>query len=133
MTNYFPEHELKCKHTGIYKFDQKSLDLYNQMREEAGFPWPVSSGYRHPTHPIEVEKDSPGSHSVACAIDVLCYGERYTEILKLAIKYGIQRVGSHQRGPLGQRFIHLDTIGMPGFEHLEVEPDRFPVPWGWTY
>ncbi len=125
--NYFTEKELKCKHTGEYVFDDDFLKTLNKIREECGFPFPISSGYRSPQHPIEQRKAQVGTHTTGKAVDILCRGEDALKVISVAMKNGIQRIGVQQKGT--GRFIHLDACTQSDF------PDRenFPEIAIWSY
>jgi len=118
--NYFSEQELSCQHCGAYKFDEEFLKVLNNIREECGFPFIVSSGYRCPEHPIEAAKDRAGSHTTGCAIDLSVRGKKALKVLEVAMKHGIKRIGVNQKGK--GRFIHLD-----------MAEDEFPSPAIWSY
>ena len=108
--NYFSEKELACTHCGKYKFDEEFLELLNRIREECGFPLPVTSGYRCPNHPLNLEKIAAGkplgAHAQGLAVDIaVAYSKSHT-LLKVALEHGVLRVGIQQKGD--RRFIHLD-------------------------
>ena len=119
--NYFTEKELKCKHTGEYVFDEDFLKTLNKIREECGFPFPISSGYRSPLHPIEQRKAQVGTHTTGKAVDILCRGEDALKVISVAMKNGIQRIGVQQKGT--GRFIHLDACTQSDFPDRENFPD----------
>lgn len=121
--SYFSERELSCRHCGEYYFDAAFLIVINQIREDCGWPFYVSSGYRCPAHPKEKVKLSSGTHSQGLAIDVLCAGEQALQLIEVAKAHGVQRIGVHQKGTISTRFIHLDW----GHEH------HFPSPAIWSY
>ena len=121
--NFFRPKELACKcGCGTSGFDLDFLATLNTIREECGFSFPLSSAYRCPQHPIEARKKSPGSHSSGKAVDVLCNGEKALEVISVAQKHGIKRIGVQQKG--GGRFIHLDGC---------TEDEGFTVPAFWSY
>jgi len=106
MAKYFTRDELACSHCGEYKFDDDFLELLDTLREECGFPFPVSSGYRCPLHPIEAAKRHPGAHTTGRAVDIaVSHGQAY-KLLEVAIAHGVPRIGVQQNGD--GRFIHLD-------------------------
>jgi len=119
--NYFSQDELKCKHCGVYKFDDGFLGLLNAIRSDCGFALPVTSGYRCPEHPIEAKKSGPGAHTTGMAVDIAVAGEYAHELVRVAMWHEIPRVGINQKGPRSERFIHLDIAG------------GFPSPSLWSY
>ena len=108
MYKYFKDSELACKHTGKNGMDVAFMKVIEDIREECGFPFRVSSAYRHPTHPIESDKSKPGAHASGKAIDILVSMEQAYKLVEVAYKHGIIRIGIAQKGPVGSRFIHLD-------------------------
>jgi len=120
--NYFKPKELACRHTGDQGFDLDFLKTLNAIREECGFSFALSSAYRSPEHPIEARKEVKGAHTHGKAVDILASGENALEIIRVAQKHGIQRIGIQQKG--SGRFIHLDGC---------TEDDGFPCPAIWSY
>ena len=119
--NYFKPKELACRHTGDQGFDPDFLKTLNAIREECGFSFPLSSAYRCPLHPIEARKKRLGAHTTGKAVDVLCSGLNALELIRVAQKHGIERIGVQQKG--GGRFIHIDAC---------TEEEGFP-PAIWSY
>lgn len=104
----FSDKELACQHTGLLNPNKEFItlmDMVQELRERLGFPMPVTSAYRHPTHPIESKKSKGGQHTIA-AIDLGVSRERAYDVLKEALDMGFTGIGVNQIG--GGRFIHLD-------------------------
>ena len=53
---YFTEKELACQHCGEEGIDHEFMGVIEELREELGFPFVVTSGYRCAEHPIEKRK-----------------------------------------------------------------------------
>jgi len=106
----FSESEFKCSHTGECHMDAPFMVKLQRLRKEAGFPFIITSGYRHATHPAEVSKHRQGEHCYGKAVDIAISGENVIVLLALAYKHGFTRYGIKQKG--GGRFIHLGT-GLP--------------------
>lgn len=107
--NYFQPDELRCKcGCGEYLFSKDALYQLNQIRHECGFLFPISSGYRCANHPIEAKKAIPGAHNEGVAVDIQVTGWQAFEVIEVALRYGVRRVGVNQKGPRKERFIHLD-------------------------
>tara|TARA_R110000796_G_scaffold228357_1_gene345458 strand:+ start:2978 stop:3340 length:363 start_codon:yes stop_codon:yes gene_type:complete len=104
-SRYFTEQELACQHCGATKFDEDFLALLSLIRKECNFPFIVSSAYRCKDHPIEARKNHSGEHSTGMAIDIACSGEKALQLVTVALKHGIKRIGIQQKG--SGRFIHL--------------------------
>lgn len=116
---YFTEEELACQHCGVRNMDAHFMELMDDIRERAGFPFVVTSGYRCVDHPIEARKSAPGAHTTGKAIDIAVYGGRALRLIELAQQAGIKRIGVNQKG--SGRFIHLDVC------------DDRPSPAIWSY
>jgi hypothetical protein len=120
---YFKPKELTCKcGCNTVEFDLGFLATLNSIREECDFSFALSSAYRCPQHPIEARKEHFGAHTTGKAVDILCNGEKALEVIRVAQKHGIQRIGIQQKG--GGRFIHLDACNAD---------DGFPTPAMWSY
>lgn len=121
----FTKRELDCRHTGENRMRASTMERLQRLRWLHGKPMTVSSGYRDPSHPAEAGKtEGPGVHAKGCAVDVLVYGGDVLTVMKLAIEVGFTGIGVSQKGPHGQRFIHLD----------DYEGDaKTPRPWCWSY
>lgn len=103
--NYFSEDELRCQHSGEYKFDSDVLKILNAIRKEFG-PMPVTSGYRCREHPIEAAKERPGAHTTGKAVDIGVSRDDAYRLITVAVGHGCPRIGVNQKG--SGRFIHLD-------------------------
>lgn len=106
----FTKNELSCSCCGEENPNLEFIelmDLVQDMRDELGFPLPVSSAYRCSEHPIEAKKKTPGMHNVA-AIDIKVSHEKAHKVLKKAMEMGFTGIGVNQTGNVNQRFIHLD-------------------------
>lgn len=116
---YFHSDEFRCQHCGNQGIKSSFTEKLDDIRDECGFPFLISSGYRCPEHPIEARKEKPGSHAAGYAADIAVTGEQALRVIEVALRHGIKRIGVNQKG--GGRFIHLDT-----------DPDR-PSPAIWSY
>ena len=103
---YFTREEFNCQHTGENRMEQDFLDKLDQLRDNCGFPFVITSGYRSPSHPIEAKKDVPGTHAqgIAADIKITSSAQRYS-IIKAALEHGFTGLG------VAGDFIHLDTRG----------------------
>lgn len=118
--NFSPS-EFACKHTGELVVDTEFLDKLQQFRLFCGFPFIITSGYRHPTHPVERNKSRPGSHTLGCAADIRYQNgiELYNIITNFA-RFGFTGIG------IAKTYVHLDsaTTTSLGGAHRPV---------AWTY
>ncbi|MGL4757612.1 MAG: D-Ala-D-Ala carboxypeptidase family metallohydrolase [Aeromonadaceae bacterium] len=105
----FTKAEFDCKHTGKNEMTPEFMKLIQSLRTMYGKPLTVTSGYRHPTHPVEARKGhSNGEHTRGACCDLACTSgtDRYN-IIRLALSLGFTRIG------IAKTFIHLG-IGGPG-------------------
>lgn len=101
--------ELRCKHCNTLTADTrffKFMDKVQLLRDKVGFPLIVTSAYRCPQHPEEVNKGSGGQHTIG-AIDLAVGYDEAFQVLKTALEMGFTGIGVSQKG--SSRFIHLDT------------------------
>ena len=103
---YFTETEFRCKHTGMCKMRSEFMDVLLKVRREYDRSMKISSGYRHPTHPVEAKKGwTTGEHTTGWCCDVAVTGGDALLLVQIALKHGITRIGVQQKG--AGRFIHL--------------------------
>ena len=119
---YFTELELSCSHCNQRGMDEQFMKKIESLREELGFPFIVTSGYRCEDHPIEARKTSSGAHTTGRALDLSVYGQDAHRLLSGALTAGFTGIGINQKG--SSRFIHIDDI--------ESTSER-SRPWVWSY
>ncbi len=100
----FSEAELRC-HCGCGRADMKPdfMAILQVIRDEYGKPMHISSGYRCPAHNAAI--GGGPEHPTGKAVDLSCANPAAMELVALAVKYGIRRIGVSQN--MGKRFIHL--------------------------
>jgi len=108
--------------------DDDFMEMVERIRELCGFPLPVSSAYRCPTHNAAVSSTGlDGPHTTGRAMDIRIYGHRAWSLLEAALEVGhFTGIGVAQKNrDRGARFIHLDDL---------TPDDGFPSrPWVWSY
>lgn len=88
---------------GRYEVVQEALDQLQKVRESAGRPLTVTSGYRCENHDSERNKKTPGQHNKGVAFDVaVSGGAQRLEIIKLGLLHGATGIG------VAKSFVHLD-------------------------
>ena len=101
---YFTLDEFDCQHTGANEMDAEFLRRLDALRDACGFPFRITSGYRHPSHPIEAKKKKSGTHSQGIAADIAVVDASQRRILVAkALQLGFNGVG------VARGFIHVDT------------------------
>ena len=111
--------EIVCRETGQCAIVESTMDRLQEMRSEYGYPLPITSGYRHPSHSKEINKPrGPGPHALGRAFDISCAGSDAYDIVALAIRYMFTGIGVSQKGE--HRYIHVDDLGYG--EHTVPRP-----------
>lgn len=103
----FKKSEFDCKHTGLNEMKPEFMELLQTLRTMYGKPMIITSGYRHPTHPVESRKGhTTGEHTRGTCCDIACTTgtDRY-QIIRLALQLGFTRIG------IAKTFIHLGIGG----------------------
>jgi zinc D-Ala-D-Ala carboxypeptidase len=119
----FVEAEFVCKHTGRCEMDPDFMDRLFELRRAYATPMVILSGYRHPSHPVEMRKARPGAHTFGRAADVLVSHADSVRLFTLAVEHGFTGFGVAQKAG-STRFLHLD----------DMEPDvTRPRPTLWSY
>lgn len=108
----FGAEEFRCKHTNKEGMQEEFVARLQKFRTAWGRPMAVTSGYRHPTHPIEARKANPGRHSNGDACDIAVTPDLAYAFVKLAMEHGFTGIGVSQRDGK-PRFVHLDTRESP--------------------
>lgn len=115
----FKYDELKCKHTGECNMHPDMMHILQSIRDELEKPIFISSGFRSSRHPLEQEKNKPGEHVYGMAVDIICHGAMAFEIIRLALGRNVKRIGVHQKGRHGCRFVHLGIANRFSLEFPE--------------
>ena len=110
LTEHFDRVECACHHCGELGWGQTHLFELEKLRKRFGFPMVLSSAWRCAEHPEEAQKDEPGAHFHALAIDVRVHGERALRLILAALDLGWGGFGIMQHGATDKRFIHLDRM-----------------------
>lgn len=111
------------------KFSLLAVQSLEALRVEFGVPMVISSGYRCPAHNDAVSSTGlTGPHTIHAfnniTVDVKDFGTDAYELVELAMEHGFTGIGLNQKGPMPERFIHLDRL------HATQERPRPTV---WTY
>jgi uncharacterized protein YcbK (DUF882 family) len=111
----FTKSEFDCKHTGLNEMKHEFMATLQHIRTQYGKPMTITSGYRHPTHPIEAKKGHDrGEHTKGMCADIACTtsADRYV-LIDLALKHGIGRIG------VAKTFLHFG-LGAPGLPNKVI-------------
>lgn len=116
---HFKLDEFKCPCCGENKIKPEFVTLLNNIRERAGVPMKVTSGYRCLTY--DTSLGGKGNHPTGYAADIHIansYMRHY--ILEAAYHLGVERIG------VGKNFVHLDILD----QYMQWD---VPAPVTWTY
>ena len=104
---HFTREEFDCQVSGTNNMEQDFLEKLDELRAYCGFPFVITSGYRHPTmHPIEKKKDVPGTHAQGIAADIkITNAADRLKLVSAALDMGFTGIG------IASDFIHVDTRG----------------------
>jgi len=104
---HFTREEFDCQVSGTNNMEQEFLQKLDELRAYCGFPFVITSGYRHPTlHPIESRKDVPGTHAQGIAADIkITNAADRLNLVHSALSLGFTGIG------VAPDFIHVDTRG----------------------
>jgi uncharacterized protein YcbK (DUF882 family) len=84
--------------------DPEFIRKLDELRAACGWPFIVTSGYRSPTHSIEVKKGIPGTHTQGIAADIkVTGGVQRMDIVQKAMDLGFSGIG------VAKGFVHVDT------------------------
>lgn len=100
---YFTPGEFACFHCGDNITSQKLMDMADDAREIAGFPFIITSGYRCKVKNERVGGVKGSAHTKGLAFDIAIRSssERYRAIEAL-MQVGFRRIGN------SSRFLHAD-------------------------
>jgi len=101
---YFSRDEFKCSETGNNEIQDEFIHALDKLREECGFPFAITSGYRDPSHSVEAKKEKAGQHTLGIAADIAVAGgaQRFMIVSK-ALELGFSGIG------VAKTFVHVDT------------------------
>lgn len=104
----FKEFECKCG-CNSNDIDAGFVDKLDKLRDELGFPFIITSGYRCPEYNNKISSTGlAGPHTTGRATDILANRLNAIKILSAAYDAGFKGFGVNQKGK--GRFIHLDDI-----------------------
>lgn len=123
---YFTKEEMQCK-CGCEGLPQHEMMVkLDEMREIAGFPFVVTSGYRCSDYNSRMAGTGPhGPHTTGLAVDLLTHSYRAHAMIDLALEFDVRGIGVRQKGLHNGRFLHFDWIKPGSAIH--------PRPTVWSY
>lgn len=121
-TEHFKEHELECRcGCGRSEMDIEFMEMLEDMRVWHGKPIILSSAFRCPSYNNRISSTGyNGPHTTGQAVDILVHAIDAYEILRAAFMFNFTGIGINQKGNLGGRFIHLDSLTEPDYPRPRV-------------
>ena len=115
MAKYFRIEELACKcrrcagqnNVGENGIDPKLLNLLDRIRERAGYPIYINSGYRCSEHNAEVGGVPDSQHVHGIAADIRSEMVSVRKLAQIAEEEGADGIGIY----LEDGFVHVDVRG----------------------
>lgn len=88
----------------VSELKKELVDILDLVREDCGFPFRITSGYRTiAENNALAESVTDSSHTTREAVDIVCLDSEKRQLIHdMARKHGINRIG------LGGTFVHLD-------------------------
>lgn len=100
---FFKEHEFECKCCLENQMKREFMIRLDIVRDIAGIPFVITSGYRCPKHNSKTGGKPDSAHVAGWAVDIACNtSANRTRIIQAASLVGISRVG------INRDFVHLD-------------------------
>ena len=130
ITKNFTTDEMHCQCNygcGQNEMDDEFMKMLQQLRDEAGFAFRISSARRCELHNSDISSHhlKKGIHTYGKAVDILTGHVSTTKVLELikqAQNIGFTGLGLNLRGDRKGRFIHIDN-----------RDSDFSAPAVWTY
>jgi len=119
LTEHFNSEEFACKCCGVSHMNTEFMGKLENLRQEVGVPFIITSGYRCPAHNQKVGGAVTSAHLYGQAADIKLAGSDAARLVARAASLGITGLGLKQHGDYDARYVHVDT-----------RHDTFTV---WTY
>ena len=107
--SYEGDKMLACPCCGEKGMSPVFMNAMDQLREEAGFPFIITSGYRCPSYNARISTTGDdGPHVLGRAVDVKVNSRNRFLLVRAAIFMGFTRIG------IGPSFVHIDDCDKLG-------------------
>ena len=116
LSKNFSRHEFGCRCCGLADINQRLVNALQELRDLAGLPVRISSGYRCPEHNRAIGGAPRSQHLLGTAADISVRGMTPGQMYRLA-----EDVEAFRNGGIG---VYPDK----GFVHVDVRDGR--ARWG---
>ena len=116
LSRNFSKHEFTCRCCGRIEINPRLVDALQELRDLAGLPVRVTSGYRCPEHNRGIGGATRSQHLLGTAADIVVRGMTPAEMYRLA-----EDIEAFHNGGIG---VYPDK----GFIHVNVRDRR--ARWG---
>ena len=108
LSKNFSRHEFECRCCGRAEINQRLVDALQELRDLAGLPVRVTSGYRCSEHNRAIGGATRSQHLLGTAADIVVRGMIPAEMYRLA-----KDIEAFHNGGIGvypdKGFIHVDV------------------------
>ena len=112
ISKHFNKSEMICKHCGAYKeMDPLLLKGLDKLRDIINQPLVLTSAYRCPYHPLEINKKNIGQHTLGTAADIKIPSTVTKKVFLILILRIPEFKGIGL--PTHSNFIHIDIRNNP--------------------
>ncbi len=105
---HFKLDEFKCPCCGENKMDRQFLLILDEIRDYAGIPFIITSGYRCKKHNKEIGGKPNSAHLNGLAADIKCTISYNRAIIVNSIVHFVHKIGIPLRIGIAINFIHFD-------------------------
>ena len=121
---HFTPAEMADSETGELVIVPAFMDWLEGVRHVFRRPMRISSGHRTAAHQWRISGKRSGAHVDGMAVDVLVSGRDAYDLERIAFSQNVLGVGRNQKGPIDQRYVHLDVW-------TKAPEDRRPAVWSY--
>lgn len=107
---FFPDEEFQRIGSDPEKMNQVFMEKLIELRFTLSEPLPLNSAWRSVPRNTKVGGAKNSPHLYGKAVDLRVHGDVAFHVVSMAEQFGFTGVGVQQKGPVANRFIHLDDM-----------------------